>query len=345
MLKIALVSPYTYPFYCGNSVLAERLREGLSGRGNKVSLFDSHRDTPDQAIAFSPQILHSLHADRPHHWVKAFMTKRSVPWVITLTGTDYTSWCGKKDPPVHIKENLERAGALVVFHGEALESLKQCLPSVQGKMEVIPQGVAPSGKNRDSRRLREEKEIGAQEIVFLMVSSIRPVKNVGAGIGALFEVEKQVPNVKLVLIGPIQDHEEARRVLDLGSRLKCFRYLGETSPFEVREWMAAADVFLNTSLSEGMPGAVLEAMAEGLPILASSVTGNCSLVFDNENGLLFSVENREDLIRAAIRLSRDRGLRKQLGKAGQERVAAHHPIERELDRYQSLYHRLLARER
>ncbi len=67
----------------------------------------------------------------------------------------------------------------------------------------------------------------------------------------------------MILIGPVLDREEASRILTLGETLSCFEYLGERPHEEVQKFIAASDVFLNTSLNEGMPGAVLEAMAMG----------------------------------------------------------------------------------
>jgi glycosyltransferase involved in cell wall biosynthesis len=174
-----------------------------------------------------------------------------------------------------------------------------------------------------------------------MVSSIRPVKNLRAAIRAFAELERKIPNVRLILIGPVLDQEEAERVLELGDKFNCFRYLGEKSQSVVRKFMAASDIFLNTSLNEGMPGAVLEAMAEGLPILASAITGNRSLVVEGKNGLFFPVDRREELVRAAIRLASDRSLRKRMGEASRQIAATNYSIERELDGYQRVYKYLL----
>ncbi len=344
MTRIALVSPFILPSFCGNSILADRLAKGLSERGHAVSLFDSGKTRLENALPFKPEILHSLNADRPHSWVKDFLRANPVPWIITLTGTDYNSWCGKREPPPQIKENLERAGALVVFHGEALQSLGNCLPSVANKIQVIPQGVSYSEEDQDVIQLRKEIGVGIDEIVFLMVSSVRPVKNLRAAIEAFPEIERKVQNAKLLLIGPIWDQEEGRRILEMGQELKCFSYLGEKPPSEVRRFMAASDVFLNTSLDEGMPGAILEAMAERLPILASSIEGNRSLVVDGENGFLFSLDHGEGLIKAGIRLAQDQSLRKMMGQMGRQMVRNRHSVDLELDRYEEAYRRLLRHE-
>ena len=70
--RIALVSPYTLPFCCGNSFLAERLEGGLSKAGFEAALFNSGKDNPDDAVSFAPHLLHSLNADRPYEWLQKF---------------------------------------------------------------------------------------------------------------------------------------------------------------------------------------------------------------------------------------------------------------------------------
>ena len=82
--RIALVSPYTLPFHCGNSFLAERLREGLTKRGFEVALFNSGKDNVKDAVYFAPDVVHSLNADRPHQWLQKLQDRHVGPWVITL---------------------------------------------------------------------------------------------------------------------------------------------------------------------------------------------------------------------------------------------------------------------
>lgn len=339
--RIALVSPYTLPFHCGNSFLAERLREGLIRRGFEASLFNSGTDGPDDAVYFAPHLLHSLNADRPHQWLQKFRRRLAVPWVITLTGTDYNSWCGVKDPPPRIRQSLEAADALVVFHQEAYEDLRSCLPAIQDKLHIVPQGVTPLGRVSDPDGFRRQAGIDPDSVVFLMVASLRPVKNLRMAIEAFLAIEKDAPNVSLLLIGPVLDEKESTKVLRLGDRLRCFTYLGERPPDEVRRYMQAADVFLNTSLNEGMPGAVLEAMAEGLPVLASDVTGNRTLVVHERNGLLFPVADVRALTDSALRLLRDETLRRRLGRAGSAIAASHYSVEREVEGYRKIYEELL----
>jgi glycosyltransferase involved in cell wall biosynthesis len=340
MPRIALATPYKLPFYCGNSILAERLRAGLRSRGVDLFVYDTDEHAPDDAVAAAPDILHTLNADKTYPWAERFLCKRTLPWVITFTGTDYNSWCGLHAPPPHIRSSLERASALILFHEDAAGRLRAAVPGVSHKVMVIPQGVSPRiSADRDGVRTR--LDIPRDVMVFLMVAGIRPVKNLGMAIAAFAEVEKRIPNGILLLVGPILDKEEAEKILSMGNALRSFSFLGARPPEEVREIMGAADVLLNTSHHEGMPGAVLEAMAAGLPVIASAVPGNTSLIRHGENGLFFAPGNMVELVEAVVRLAGESALRTRLGEAGRRIAEAGYPVDGELDGYCSLYASLL----
>ena len=91
-----------------------------------------------------------------------------------------------------------------------------------------------------------------------------------------------------------------------------------------------------------MPGAVLEAMAESLPVLATRVPGNASVVADGINGLLVPLDEPKALVQAAVQLCRDGALRKKFGDAGRKLVEEKHSVKKEVDRYEALYKKILS---
>jgi len=108
----------------------------------------------------------------------------------------------------------------------------------------------------------------------------------------------------------------------------------------MRSLLEAVDVVLNCSLSEGgMANSVLEALACGRPVLAAAIEGNRSLVEDGDTGFLFA--GPEEFEAKATRLLEDPRLRRRLGLAGQSRVRALYPPEREVEGYLAQYHRLV----
>ena len=82
----------------------------------------------------------------------------------------------------------------------------------------------------------------------------------------------------------------------------------------------AADCFVNPSLYEGMPNTVLEAMACGLPVLASNVPGNDAVVWPGETGFLFPLGDNARLVAAMLRLLGDPAMVRNMGDAARSRV-------------------------
>lgn len=340
-MRIALISPSTLPLQTGNSILAERLRAGLSARGHAVTLFNIATDDAATAAAFRPEIIHSLHATKPSAWLKKLFSKHTFPWVITLTGTDYNAEKENESSGGMLEESMDRAAALVVFHDAAYAALQLRFPGYAYKMHVNPQGIELLKHATTREAVREKHGLGRDDIVFLMASGIRPVKNIGYALEAFAEIEKKIPSARLVLAGAELDTHEASRIMKIGERLSRFVYLREQPYDEMRRLMFASDVFLNTSLQEGMSGAVLEAMAEGLPVIATLIPGNRVLVQEGVNGYLVSLEAPQQLIDAAWNLAENRTLRSDMGSFAKKR-AAQYTAAQEIDGYERLYKKVLS---
>jgi len=111
----------------------------------------------------------------------------------------------------------------------------------------------------------------------------------------------------------------------------------------VRERLAAADVFVLSSSQEGLPLSVLEAMAAGLPVVATAVGGIPELVVHGETGLLVPRRDVESLSAALARLIADPALRRRLGAAGRARAEAVFDLPSFRRAHLTLYRRELAR--
>ena len=336
-MRIALVSPYTLPERRGNSLQAQRLLHGLQQRGHEVMLFNSSHDDPRQAVAFAPEVIHSLHALHSRQWVEAFFLVRQLPWVVTLTGTDYNCDSVQSADAIEAFCRFDQACVPVVFHDEARRTLCVRYPDLAASVRVVPQGVALSQIAVPRHQLRQRFGLGPEAVIFFMASGIRPVKNIGLALRAFARVRAQHVSARLLLAGPRIDAEESWAVLAAGAQLDGFSYLGELDQCRVREYMACTDVFLNTSISEGMPGAVMEAMAEGLPVVATDVAGNRSLVADGCSGLLVPPNDEAAFVRALVRLAGDSDVRQRMGRHSRTQVEAAHSIEAEMQAYEGIY--------
>jgi glycosyltransferase involved in cell wall biosynthesis len=148
------------------------------------------------------------------------------------------------------------------------------------------------------------------------------------------------PSARFLLVGggPLADQLRARIAAHgLGDVV---RLLGERA--DVPDVLEALDALLLTSHREGMPNAVLEAMAAGLPCVVTDAGGAPEIVLDGVTGYVCPRGNAEGLTASLVRLIERPDERRRLGRAGQHRAVTEFSVARLVTRTQALYQTLLA---
>ena len=112
---------------------------------------------------------------------------------------------------------------------------------------------------------------------------------------------------------------------------------------DLPDWYEAMDVFALSSLREGLPNVLLEAMALETPVVATRIAGVPRLVRDGENGLLVQPDSADALAGALGRLLRDADLRLRLARAGRRTVEAEFSFAARMDKLRLLYDQMLGR--
>ncbi len=157
---------------------------------------------------------------------------------------------------------------------------------------------------------------------------------------ALPDLRRHVPGARLLLAGGGEEEATLRRLGEpLGNAVV---FAGRVPHADIRRLYSVIDVFVcprrRMRLTELVtPLKPLEAMAMGIPVLASDIGGHAELVSDGETGLLFKAESPESLVEQASRLGRDPELRAQLGAGGRRWVESERTWERIVTRYLPIY--------
>jgi glycosyltransferase involved in cell wall biosynthesis len=128
------------------------------------------------------------------------------------------------------------------------------------------------------------------------------------------------PRLHLVLKGDGPQENETRQLVGLLGLRDHVTFQQKTSYAEVPQDYRAADMFLTTSVSDGTPVSVLEAMASGLPCIATSVGGIPEWITDGENGILIPPVSPQAVAAALLRLSTDPDFRAKLGERARATV-------------------------
>jgi len=189
---------------------------------------------------------------------------------------------------------------------------------------------------------RNELGIPPDSLVVGYVGWLISIKGVTYLVDAMAEVVQRHPNSLLLLVGKGDEKGEEEtnlreRVESLGLEDRV-RFLGWRP--DVDEIMGCFDIFVLPSLNEGMGRVLVEAMATGLPIVASRVGGIPDLVKHGENGLLVPPADAGALKRAISDLLSDKAKRKRMGETG-KRMCGPYSIEAMVEKIDNLYSRLL----
>ncbi len=212
-------------------------------------------------------------------------------------------------------------------------------------LTFVPNGVDTERFRQVAPGTREalRSSIGVNDrFVWLAVGRFEIAKDYPNMLHAFAQVCQRHPKAVLLLVGHgslQQDTELLAQSLGLSDRI---HFLGVRS--DVPEVMAAADGYVMSSAWEGMPIALLEAAAAGLPIVATRVGGNHEVVRDGESGFLVPPRDHEALGQAMLRLMEQAPERRRdMGECGREHVRVHYGLGRVVERWQDLYRQVSVR--
>lgn len=331
-LKLVVVTPTYIPDVTGNAITAHRLYKGLTDKGVNVEIFvGAYGNTP---LRFKPDIVHALHALKGGVPAKEMADRFGVPLIVTVTGTDFNidlmQHCSSGVSAV-----LDKAAIIIVYSELAKEGLLTKCPFLEGKVRVLRPSV-------DIGRAKGVSGVLPKGFNFLLPSGIRSVKDPLFAINPLEQLRREFPSINFVIVGPVLDESEWKRLSEAMEGRDWISYR-KVSHEEMPDIYQAADVVLNTSVSEGLSNAVIEGMYFGKAVLASDCDGNRSVISDGVDGLLYKKGDEGDFLQKARSLIPDPDVREGLGKAAIDKVARDYSLAAEIEGHLRLYGEILGR--
>jgi glycosyltransferase involved in cell wall biosynthesis len=227
------------------------------------------------------------------------------------------------------------------------ESVRQALIDNEGisadRVSVIYNGidVARYQQNGSDTRWSIRRELGLRpdDVVVVQVARLDYLKDHLTAVRTMARVTACRGDVRLILVGDGPEQATIQQEICRCGLGEHVRLLGLRT--DVARLLAASDVFLLTSISEGIPLTVIEAMAAGLPVVSTRVGGVAEIVEEGRTGLLAPARDDGALAEALLLLAADPALRATMGQLGRERAAAVFSEARMHDGYRQLYENML----
>ncbi|XP_007900381.1 glycosyltransferase 1 domain-containing protein 1 isoform X1 [Callorhinchus milii] len=357
LLFLACLSPST-----GNCTTAARIREYIQDSGHICVL----RDVAD--FKSSSQVSELISKEKFEaglviHLYKGgrLLLESSVPFGAIFGGTDINEDIKDEKKSKVMRAVLQKARFLVAFTDQLKKTAELHWQFASSKIHVQPQGVVTNPCEKFNWReflqssvFSRRKKISMQPCetdlvflinsgirkenidlyVFLLVCGLREVKDPLYLVDIFSEWHKKEPWVYLIIIGPKIDPMFAQLVEDKIKRSCGVYLLSELSQEELHAAMKDSFAVVNSSISEGMSSAILEAMDLKVPVLARNIPGNKELIRHEHTGLLFS--NPQEFVELSRLLINDTALKERLVVQAKDYVQEYHSWQAEKETYQKL---------
>lgn len=207
------------------------------------------------------------------------------------------------------------------------------------KLRVIHNGVDLVRFRRSPDRQKLFPQVGAGKLIVLVGNMHSDVKGHSCLIAAAPAVIPEFPLTRFVLIGDGEQRQKYEREVRALGLSENFIFLGRRD--DIPGLLACCDIAVLPSLAEGLPNAVLEYMAAGLPCIVSNAGGNTELVENGVTGLLVPARDSVALSTAFLKLLREPLLARRIAVNGQEFVERNFSFERLVRQMEDLYTELL----
>ena len=265
-----------------------------------------------------------------------------IPVVTTLHGTDIT--LVGRDPsfaPVVTYSINESDGVTAVSEYLKKETLNNF--DIERDITVIPNFIDTERFKRQESSSLKQKLCPNCEKVLVHVSNFRPVKNAKLVVEIFHRLRKENAPIKLLLVGDGPDRMPAEHLARELGVYEDVRFMGKQEA--VQDILSVADVFVMPSGSETFGLAALEAMACGVPVVASNIGGLPELVDHGENGFLCPLDNVDAFAERIRQIVSSNSLQQSMGEAARRKAKEAFDNDRVIPVYEALYEATLAEKR
>jgi glycosyltransferase involved in cell wall biosynthesis len=260
---------------------------------------------------------------------------------------------------------LQQADLILGCSQFLVDRFRACFPAESERFQVMYNGVNLAGFQPE-RALRDARKGATAVKQLLFVGRVSPEKGVHVLLEAFVQVLAQYPDVELKIVGydtplsreflqSLSDQPQVQELVHFcdahyGSTLRAslspevrdrVHWVGGVPHSQVVEALSQTDILINPSFYESFGNSVIEAMAAGVPVIASAVGGMKETMIPGKTGLVVEAGNPQQLAAAILTLLRDEATCRQMGQAGRQQVSQHFTWERIVEALLQQYERVI----
>jgi glycosyltransferase involved in cell wall biosynthesis len=340
------------------NLLPSEKRTLLSGRIS-VTRFGAHKRVDDTLVDWFELIVEE-HQREPFDVLHAYFLPQAgfvaayagkylnIPSVVSIRGNDIERAAFDPTKFSHVMYALQNASAVTTNTSELVKKAKAF---VEREVTLIPNGIDVELFKSMERieglaealglTTKDTNKHKGKPFVLGFAGELREKKGLKTLLNAYAQVNKQRPSI-LLIVGEVRAGEDRNLFDEIQASIPNSRIIvtGSISHKDMPAYYAHMDVFVHPSLRDGMPNALLEAMACEKAVIATPVGGVTDVIEDGKNGVLVKVNDADGLAEKILQLLNQPENNRSLSKAAREAVIHRFTPEKELEANLQVYQRL-----
>ena len=374
-MRIALLSEKYTPDLGGLAISTERLARLLASAGHSIRVFaptsnlppsdkrtlpsggvsvtrfGAHKRVDDTLVDWFELIVGEHHRE-PFDILHAYFLPQAgfvaayagkyldVPSVVSIRGNDIERAAFDPAKFSHVMFALKNASAVTTNASELAKKAKAFFDR-----EII---LVPNGIDRDIFRPMEKntslaKTLGLADLpVIGFAGELREKKGMASLLSGYAKINKERP-CTLLIVGEVREGEDKKTFEEFRLSNPDARIIvtGSVPHKDMPAYYSLMDVFVHPSLRDGMPNAVLEAMACGIPVVSTPVGGALDVIQDGENGLRIPANDANAMSRVVQKILDAESTRKKISANARKTIIEKFTPEKELEANLAIYHKLV----
>ena len=311
--------------------------------GNKRMIVIPHRKFKVNAVSSLILFLHKHKINIIHShgkgagiYSRTLRLPTSVPCIHTFHGIHIGEYNGLQKFVYMLLERIMSifTKSFITVSRSEFELVKKLKIAPNKKLNIINNGVIIPAE------VVEEKILDGEKLRLITFSRFNYQKNTVLLIEILKELKRQnqIERFETIILGSGQNEKVFKLKLEQNGLSSFVKLLGSVD--NPAEYLKEVFCYISTSRWEGLPLGILEAMAHGIPVIASNVTGNTDVVRQDVNGFLYNLDMPERAADYLIKLSADKELWESFSKASRKIVEKEFSIERMAEETKEVYFRI-----
>lgn len=334
--------------------LPPTIKQTQRSSGVHVTRFGAHKRVDDTLVDWFELIVEE-HKREPFDLIHAYFLPMAgfvgayagkylgIPSVVSIRGNDIERAAFDPSKFSHVMYALQHANAVTT---NASELAKKAKAFLNRDIHIIPNGIdterfKPIEKNSvlaEALGLVDEKKKEERKFVIGFVGELREKKGLATLLSGYTQITKTMP-ISLLIVGEVREGEDKKFFEEFKSANPqlSITVTGHVPHKDLPAYYSLMDVFVHPSLRDGMPNAVLEAMACGKTVIATPVGGALDVIEDGVNGLFVNVNDANEMAEKIAEVLNQPEKRGTIGRSAREAVLSQYMLEKELQANLQIY--------